>query len=337
MNYRPLLLCTLLLASLTIFAQNRKQMAGINGPPNLGGFGSTTVSGTVRALDGKPVQDARVEIRQFGTLQPVASGYTLPNGTFELANVPAGHYEIVVVMGLQETHEELRVNELDSSVDLRIANPGASSDGGTTVSVAQLKIPDKARKEFHKAEEELHKHKPDAAREHIQNALQIAPNYAAALSLRGVLDLGENRLAQASSECEQAIKFDPNYGMGYVVLGATYNTMARFEDAERALQHGLLLVPQSWQAHFELAKALLGKTRYQEALRQIDQAGELVPSSYPAIHLVRAHALLGLKNYSQAIAELEQYLGGAPNGVDAAGARETLDQTRAFAAAQGSK
>ena len=57
------------------------------------------------------------------------------------------------------------------------------------------------------------------------------------------------------------------------------------------------LSPASWQAHFEFSKALLGKGQFPAALRQANKAAELAPVNYPAIHLVRAHALLGVKDY----------------------------------------
>jgi tetratricopeptide (TPR) repeat protein len=334
MNHRALLLCTLLLASVAAFTQGRRGTM----VPRTDITGTATVTGTVRSFDGKPIPDVHVEIRQDGNGHPIASAYTLPSGSFEFMNVPRGRYEVVARIGLQETREPLQLQEMNATVEIRMGDMSAASTAGSgTVSVAQMKVPEKARKEFHKAEEAMRKHKIEDSRQHIENALQLAPNYAAALTLRGILDLGENKFDQARSECEQAIGSDPNYGMGYVVLGATYNAMARFDDALRTLERGVALVPQSWQGHFEMSKALLGKAHYEEALRQINRAGELVPASYPAIHLVRAHAFLGLKNYSQAITELEQYLGGAPNGVDAANARETLDEARAFTAAHGSK
>lgn len=310
-------------------------------PPGMDGTTDRTmtasVGGRVHSLDGKPLSDVRIELRQDGNNHVVASGYTLSNGSFEFLNVPRGRYELVATSGLQETREPLQLQGMETNLDINMGKAPETSGDGTSVSVAQLKIPDKARKEFHKAEDALRKHKTEEVRGHLDRALQIAPNYAAALTLRGIVDLGENKFEAASAECEQAIRVDPNYGMGYIVLGATYNSMARFDDAVRTLERGLALVPRSWQGHFEIAKALLGKGQYREALRQVNHAGELVPNSYAAIHLVRAHALLGLKNYPQAIAELEQYLGGAPNGVDAVSARETLDQARAFANAGGSK
>ena len=57
------------------------------------------------------------------------------------------------------------------------------------------------------------------------------------------------------------------------------------------------------------------------------------PKNYPLIHLVKAHALLGLKNYAEAMAELQWYIERAPQGDrNSAQARQMLDKVRAFAA-----
>jgi thioredoxin-like negative regulator of GroEL len=338
MKYRVLLSCLLLLASLAALAQSGfgvpRQTVMYNDP--MRGMGST-LSGSVRTIDGRPVPNARIEVRDLGTLQVVASGYTLPGGAFEFSSLPSGRYEVVASAGLQEARERVDLMGM-YNVDLRIGDVAQrDGGGGSTVSVAQLKIPDKARKALHKAEQALQNHQLEEARKQIDKALQVAPKYSAALTMRGILDLSENRLQQAQTACEQAIRSDSNYAMAYVVLGATYNVLDRFEDALRTLNQGLALSPNSWQGHFEMAKALLGKAQYAESLRQINRAAQLVPASYAPVHLVRAHALLGLKNYPQAIAELEQYLGGAPDGADAASARQTLDQVRAFTAARASK
>jgi tetratricopeptide (TPR) repeat protein len=206
-------------------------------------------------------------------------------------------------------------------------------NGNSTVSVAQLKVPERAAKAYAKAQEAFHKNKRDEARSQVDKALQLFPRYAQALTLRGLLYLDDQQPAQAIEPLEQAIKYDFSYGMGYVVLGAAYNLLARYDDAQRSLQRGVALLPTSWQAQFELSKAELGKGQFSEALRHVNRAGDLAPAGFPAIHLVRAHALLGLKNYTDAITELERYLGGESNSVASAKARETLNRARAFAAA----
>ena len=298
----------------------------------------STVSGTVRTLQGKPVQNARVEIRALGSPQAVASGYTLPNGSFEFPNIPQGTYQVVATSGVQEIRERIEVLQADASFQLTFPADNTVTDGstgGATVSVAQMKVPEKARKLFVKAEEALHKQKLAQARDEVEKALQVFPNYAQALTLRGILDLQDNNVDQARADLENAIKADSSYGMGYIVLGAAYNVMKRFDDSVRALERGITLMPASWQARFELSKALLGKGQFEAALRQVNKAAELAPYNYAAIHLVRAHALLGLKDYGHAVTELEQFVGSDPGSADSARARETLNQVRAFMASNG--
>jgi hypothetical protein len=53
---------------------------------------------------------------------------------------------------------------------------------------------------------------------------------------------------------------------------------------------------------------------------------------YAPAHLVRAHALLGLKAYSDAVAELETAIGDDPSGANSEEARRTLGQVKAFMA-----
>jgi tetratricopeptide (TPR) repeat protein len=316
---------------------------------NLGGFGATrhgfgsdrlpsnvSVSGMVRTFDNRPVRDARVEIRTLDTGTSIVSGYTLPNGSFELPNVPRGIYEVVATLGVQEAREQVNVDHPNVSLQLRLpGDAAAETSRSAAVSISQLKVPDKAKQLFVKAQEAFEKEKFDQCREKLGKALQIFPNYAQALTLRGLLALHDKQLDQASTELEQAIKNDYSYALAYVVLGATYNLMNRFDDSVRVLERATALSPASWQAYLELSKALLGKGQFEAALRQVNRASALAPPSYGAIHLVKAHALLGVKNYDQAVVELEQYLGSKPDSTDSAKARETLNQVRAFMAANG--
>ncbi|MGZ4826269.1 MAG: hypothetical protein ACXVY9_02820, partial [Terriglobales bacterium] len=73
-----------------------------------------------------------------------------------------------------------------------------------------------------------------------------------------------------------------------------------------------------------------GKGQFEAALRQINKAAQMAPPNYSAIHLVRAHALLGVKDYNQAVAELEQFIVADPGNSESAKARETLGQVKAL-------
>jgi tetratricopeptide (TPR) repeat protein len=334
MKFRVLCLSTCLGLAVTFAAAQDNPFASSPGRHGGLGYNLHSLSGSVRTAAGQPVRNARVEVRTILTAQLVASGYTVPNGSFEFANLPPGNYEIVVTQGVNEARQRVDLNQMAGGVHLIIGSDTAYASVGdkSAVSISQLKVPEKARKLFAKAEEAFRKQNLSQAREQLEKALQAFPNYAQALTLRGILSLQDNRLDAACADLEQAVKDDYSYGMGYVALGATYNLMNRFDDSVRVLDRAVALSPSSWQAYFEFSKALLGKGQFEAALRQINKAGDLAPSNYPGIHLVRAHALLGIKDYNQAVAELEQFLGAQPGAADSAKARETLNQVRAFMA-----
>jgi len=132
---------------------------------------------------------------------------------------------------------------------------------------------------------------------------------------------------QAGADLEKAIRCDSNYPLAYFVLGAVYNSTLRFDDAIRVLERGITLSPASWQGYFESGKAYLGKGDYQASLRQLNKAQQWGPN-YAQVHLIKAQALLDMKDYGNAATELEAYLAHDSQGPQAARARQILDRVR---------
>jgi predicted Zn-dependent protease len=311
-------------------------MCAAQGPGNRG---TGSVSGRVVTLDGHPTENARVELRDTLTGTSVQSAYTNPAGQFEISNVPAGSYVVVATSGLDEARENIQVSRMGSHSDVILRLPRSLADisagNANTVSVQQMKVPGKAHSAFKRAQEALAKAHLDVAWKEVGKALSLYPVYSEALVLRGVLKLDQHDVAGARADMEEAVKDDPGYAMGYIALGATCNAQALYDDALRTLDRGVALSPTSWQGYFEMGKAYLGKGDFRAALRQLDKAQQFAPDSYPPVHLVKAHALLGLKAYNQAVAELEAYLSQRPTGQDSDQARDTLQQVRAFMARNG--
>src|SRR5205823_5702545 len=122
-----------------------------------------------------------------------------------------------------------------------------------------------------------------------------------AFGMRGLMKMDAGQFGEAATELEQAVELDSGYAMGYIILGADYNQMSRFDDAVRVLDRGLALSPNSWQAQFEMGRAYLGKSDLAGSMRYIDKAALLAPKEYAPLHLVRANILLAQKNYGEAM------------------------------------
>lgn len=287
----------------------------------------------VRIGQNQPAMNARVEVRSLGTREVLASGYTNARGVAELNGVPNGTYDVVAVLRLNEASERVDVRGIDASVTLNLPGEGdAGAGNNATVSVSQFKAPGKARGALRKAQNAADKRKLDDARKYVEQALAVYPEYSEALTLRGVLKLDAHDHDGAIADLQKAIECDASFPTAYFVMGAAMNQLSRYDDAVRSLERGIALSPMSWQGYFEMAKAQIGKAQYQAAIRSLDKAQGTIRSEFPLIHLVRAHAMLSLKNYPNAMLELQAYLEKAPTGAQSEAARQTLDQVRAFAA-----
>lgn len=294
----------------------------------------TSISGVVIGSDGSPIPDVRVEVRNEQTSRVIATGYTNSSGAFQFAGLPAGGYDVAAVRGLAEAHERLAMGDLGLNLRLRLntRSGAAQADGNATVSVAEYKVPQKARDAYHKAEVALSKNHPDEVNKELAKALELYPDYAPALTLRGVMSLDAQHPEIAINDFDRAIKSDPGYCLAYTAMSAALNQLHQFDDALRSADRAIRLSPNSWQSYFEMAKAYVGKADYQRALQQLSKAESFLPKAYAPLHLVRAHVMLALKNYADAMAELQAFLTLAPQDPNAGAARETMGKLKAYLA-----
>jgi len=190
------------------------------------------------------------------------------HGRFALT-LPRGTYLITASSGTETVTEQVVVDN-DATVNLRLRgndNPVPSENQGS-ISVAQMKVPDKAQRALQKAREALAKGKLDDAFRSVEKAITLYPQFAAALSFRGILERNDQP-EQALADAEKAVEYDPNYSIGYVALGSTYTRLGRYDDAVRSLDRALVLSPSIWQGYFEMSRALIGKRDFIAAMRNI--------------------------------------------------------------------
>ena len=281
------------------------------------------------------LNEVRVEITDAsGTT--VGSSYTNPSGHFEFDRLSPGIYTVVATSDLQQASERVDASNFSNTVNVRLQGAGKPTDGvaGDSISIAQYRVPAKAREAYRKAHEAVEKGKLDDANKHLAKALELCPNYADALTLRAVLELNQQDSQSAIANLDKAIKADGNYGMAYMVMGSALNMEGKFDEAIRSLQRGQSLAPNYWQGYFEMGKSYIGKADYPSALRQLERAQSLAPADYPLISLLRAHALLAMKQFPEAMTALQAYLHKDPQGPNSDQARKMLEKTQAYLASK---
>jgi Tfp pilus assembly protein PilF len=269
----------------------------------------SSLAGTVLSNGNKPLGDIFVELRS-PTGSTVGSTYTNSAGSFEFSQIPSGSYDVLATSGIDQTQQRVSLSGMPTNVVLRlpVSAPVRDGNGGASISVAQYKVPEKARAAMQKAEQALTKGKTDEARKQVEKALEIDPRYADALTFRAVIKMSNYDTQGAKTDLQQALAQDQNCSLAYFAMGSVLNAESKFDEAVRSLERGQSLAPNSWQGYFEMGKALLGKGQYQGAIREFDRARSLVPVEFPVLHLARAHALLGLQDYTDAVTELQAFL-----------------------------
>ena len=325
--------CVLTSTSFCQVPDPMQDMQWNRGASNVGRF--TTISGAVTGSNGDPLPGARVELRD-DTGRTIVSGYTNNGGNFEFDNLPSTSYNVVVSQGLAESTEHVMAAEAGANLRIRLNTADAAAahaDGNATVSVAEYKVPQKARDALHKAEVALAKNRLDDASKEVAKALQIYPHYAPALTLHGVLALDHGQAQVAVDDFDHAIHSDPSFALAYTGMAAAMNELGKFEDAARSADRAIALAPNAWQSYFEMAKACMGKQDYRGALTQLDKSQQFLLNDFPPLHLVRADAMIAIHNYGAAAGELQAFLKLAPQDPNAGKARQALDKMKALMAA----
>lgn len=314
---------------------NQTGLRGNNSPVSAAHSDSRSISGTVQDTQNNGLKDVRVELTDANGVV-VASAYTNLSGRFEFDRLSPGTYTVVATSGLQQASERVDASNFSNTVNVRMQGTGKPADGveGNSVSIAQYRVPAKAREAYRKAHEAVEKGKMDDAHKHLTRALELCPDYADALTLRGVLALNQHDSQAAIADLDKAIQADGNYAMAYLVLGSALNMQSKFDEAIRSLQRGQSLAPNYWQGYFEMGKSYIGKADYPDALRQLERAQSLAPADYPLISLLRAHALLAMKQFPEAMTALQAYLQKDPQGSNSDQARKMLEQAQAYVASK---
>src|SRR4051812_43674237 len=129
----------------------------------------------VHTANGSPAPNARVELRGTGFASDTFTGYTNGLGLAQLPHVPDGNYTMVVTYKLAEVQQRTSLSFGEHNLTVTLPADTTGEDRGTSasVSVAAYKVPDKAIKEYKKAEDALSNDKRDEAASHLEKALQI--------------------------------------------------------------------------------------------------------------------------------------------------------------------
>lgn len=205
-----------------------------------------------------------------------------------------------------------------------VAIPG-SNPNIIDLSQYTKKFPKKVAKEYRKGVEADKKGDVKAAAEHLQKAIQMAPDFYPAHNELGRLYMAQANFAGAEEQFRQVIKLNQTDPEAYLNLGNVYLLTHHYEEGLQSVQSGLQRNPQSALGKFLLGSIYQRMGRLREAEQALQEALQLDPRMAKA-HLELVNVYLAGKQQPQAIAELKQFLKAAPNDPLAPKVRDVLNR-----------
>ncbi len=274
------------------------------------------ISGTVLLEANKrPASQVAVSLksRAAGIVRSVLTDL---EGHFHVRNLPRGTYEIAVE---EAGYEAARTNaQLDGpSAQLVMylkSRSMTTSHSNYTVSVRELKIPEKAREELRKGLERTAKNDPAGSLVHFLKATQLFPTYFEAYYDLGLAHLALGQADDAVKALQTSIDLSGgHYALAEFAYGYLLCQEGNPGDAERIIRRGLEAQDDAPEGYVILGQALRQLNRLEEA-EKMEQEALLRNPHTAGAYLVLSDVAESRGDYRTEILDLDAYLKLRPNG-----------------------
>jgi len=306
---------------------------GLNQDPTLDPVIKYTITGTVEfALDNSELRGIKVNLFAPSG-EPLNSVYTDSRGYFEFGNLPLGYYTITINDESFEPYHEMVgiVGRPGARVYVRLrpaAKDAKPSAPGSAVSARELALPQKTQETLHKGLDALSDaHGAAKSITYFEQVIQTSPDFYEAYYEKGVAYLRLQKMDDAATAFRKAIDLSKgHYADPYFELASIFADQEKFPEAEAMARKGMGIQPDSWRAHYELARILFGEGLPVDAEQSALEAKKLYPK-FPRLYIVLANIQLRLGKNEAVIEDLDTYLKLAPEGTYSSQARQLKEKT----------
>ncbi|MBZ5523602.1 MAG: tetratricopeptide repeat protein [Acidobacteriia bacterium] len=160
---------------------------------------------------------------------------------------------------------------------------------------------------------------------YFKKALKLDPQFVPGYLLLGTAYMQTGEYTEAESAFEKASKVDGMNAIALIGIGAALNNQQRWADAQKPLLRGLELKPDSVEGHYETARGLWAMGHWQEAEPHVAKAIAL-NKSYPGPHVLMGNIYLRRRNANSALDEYREYLKLDPQGAQAGEVRKMVEK-----------
>jgi tetratricopeptide (TPR) repeat protein len=294
------------------------------------------INGSVRDdRNHQTLENIQVDLKVSGGVT-INSVYTRGNGEFEFTGIPNGEYFIEINLKDYEPYREqvsiFNAGRLGMGIFLQrpmadSVTPTANVKSDGAISVHELTVPAKAHDEYEKGMGLLYaKSDYRGAIVQFQRAIKDFPNFYEAYAQEGGAYSSLGEMDSAEQALRKSIDLSSGqYPDALLLLSGMLNNARRFSEAETLARKGVGLDPTSWRGHLELARALLGLKRLEDAEKDAIESRDLKPTN-PSVYLILANIHIQRNDRAGLLKDLDGYLKLVPAGPQSDQARQSRDE-----------
>lgn len=244
--------------------------------------------------------------------------------------------------GFRSSSVRIPVEQLSAGMGMGPVNIGTivlqriGESQGTTVSATSLHAPKDAKKAYDKAHHALEQNKLPEAQTELEKAVRLYPQYATAWLDLGRLYTRQNQFDKARNAFQLAHAADDKFVPAYVGLASLALRESKWQEAAEQSEHATHLDGVDFPAAFyynSLANYRLGNMEQAEkSARQAETLG--VQRAFPQVNLLLGVMLANKRDYADAADEMRSYLKAAPTAPNADKVRQELAEVERLQVAE---
>ncbi|HXB69278.1 MAG TPA: tetratricopeptide repeat protein [Candidatus Acidoferrales bacterium] len=196
------------------------------------------------------------------------------------------------------------------------------------VSTRQLTVPDKALRAYEEAQKDLERRDTAAAIKHLEQAVELAPQFSAAWNNLGTIAYQTRQWRRAEDCFRQSLRQDPASFEPLVNLGGVLVTLHKLDEAMDYNVRAVLTRPNDALANGQLGMVYFELGQFDQAVKYLERARQTDPAhfSHPQLFLAEIHLRRGEKR--EAAEVMEDFLSHHPDYPQAAKVRQNIEEWR---------
>jgi tetratricopeptide (TPR) repeat protein len=171
------------------------------------------------------------------------------------------------------------------------------------------------------------KHDANGSLDEFKKAVKLDPWYGPGYMLLGLAQMQLQHWSDAQWAFEEAAKVEPGNAKAYLGAGSALNEQQDYLAAQKALQRSLEIRPDSAEAHYEMGRSLWGMGKWQAAEPHVRQAIDL-NKDYSGPHALMGNIDIERQDPEAALAEFQEYLRLDPEGSLSPSVKEIIAQLK---------